>query len=356
VRDTGIGMAPDEVRRLFQPFFQAESAGMRAQGGTGLGLAIAQGLCARMGGQMEVTSAVGEGSVIRARLPLPVVAPPDATGEPDDPGGAATPTAFAAARGRLNILVVDDHPANRLLLQRQLAFLGYRAELAEDGRQALDRWRAGGIDAVIADCSMPVMDGYELASEIRAIERGERQGEARCLILGCTAHVREQDRHKALDAGMDECLAKPLGVDELLQALQRYLPDPPLSGEQPVGEEEPAFDAGSLDAISGGDPKVEMQFLSALLSANLADLEALAGLVRSGGQGSDIATLAHRIRGPARLVRARQVVQDCEALEAAVIAGQRGQWEPAFDALQASLGRFNELIAKRLQAGGSLAH
>ena len=342
VSDTGIGMQPKEVLQLFRPFFQAESAGIRAQGGTGLGLAIAQGLCARMGGEIEVHSVAGGGTTIRVRLPMPVVGAPDDASAPDE--AHAGQTQAVPARGRFNVLVVDDHPANRLLLQRQLGFLGYRTELSEDGQQALARWQAGGIDAVIADCSMPVMDGYVLAAQIRAIERRQQAG-AHCPILGCTAHVREQDRRRALDAGMDECLAKPLGLDALLQALQRHLLEEPA-----------AFDADSLGAVSGGDPQAEARFLQALLDANLDDLDALERLVRAGGPAPDIATLAHRIKGPARLVRARQVVRDCESLEAVAGAGQAGQLDAAFAALQASLTGFNAMISQRLQAGGSLAH
>ncbi|WP_175545006.1 ATP-binding protein [Variovorax sp. OV329] len=347
IADTGIGMDPEDVRKLFRPFFQATAAGARTQGGTGLGLTIAQRLVERMGGEIAVDSRRDKGTSIRVRLPLTVSAPPEPGAETDDEDRSGPP---APMPGRLHILVADDHPANRLLLQRQLAFLGFEAVVAEDGRQALAIWQGGGIDAVIADCAMPVMDGYTLAARIRAIE--QERGGLRCPILGCTAHVREQDRHLALDAGMDECLAKPLALDELRRALQRRL----LDARVRTVPQHPAADLdGALRTVAGGDPGVEAEFLATLLHANVGDLVSLAGLVRTGA-GAQAASLAHRIKGAARLVRARQVQVDCEVLEAAVLADRRDEALHALAALQASVGELNNAISKRLREGGSLAH
>ncbi|MGR4869708.1 ATP-binding protein [Variovorax sp. LARHSF232] len=356
VRDSGIGIAPEDVNNLFKPFFQAEAAGPRTIGGTGLGLPIVQRLCMRMGGDISVTSQCGVGTSISVALRLLVLPAPEMEEATDDEPPA--PVVPQAERGRFQILVVDDHPANRLLLQRQLDFLGYRNAVAPDGQEALALWREGNFDAVITDCSMPVMDGYALTAAIRAIEREQQL--PHCPVLGWTAHVQEHERRKALDVGMDECLLKPLSVDALLEALRRHLPDhaePATdSAAQPLQQAQgAAFDLASLKDFSGGDAKIEASFLEAMLRTNMGDLEELDSLMRSGMR-DQLASCAHKIKGAARIVRAGRVVRDCEALEAASQAADDAAVADAMAALQHSLGEFNAAMSRQLQVYASLAH
>ncbi len=363
VRDSGIGIAPEDVNNLFKPFFQAEAAGPRTIGGTGLGLPIVQRLCMRMGGDISVTSQRGVGTSISVALRLLVLPAPEFEEAVDEAPQA--PVAPQAERARFHILVVDDHPANRLLLQRQLDFLGYRSAVAPDGQEALALWREGHFDAVITDCSMPVMDGYALTAAIRAVEREAQL--PHCPVLGWTAHVQEHERRKAIDVGMDECLLKPLSVDALQEALRRHLPDgggpAPDSAAQPLPrlqeaqdvQEQPAFDQASLKDFSGGDAKVEASFLEAMLRTNLSDLEELGSLMRSGAW-RELASCAHKIKGAARIVRADRVVRDCEALEAASQAADDATLAGAMAALQCSLGEFNQAMSRQLQVYASLAH
>jgi two-component system sensor histidine kinase EvgS len=357
VRDSGIGIAPEDVNNLFKPFFQAEAAGPRTIGGTGLGLPIVQRLCMRMGGDISVTSQRGVGTSICVALHLLVLPAPEADEASDEE--PSTPVVPQAERGRFQILVVDDHPANRLLLQRQLDFLGYRSAVAPDGQEALALWRDGHFDAVITDCSMPVMDGYALTAEIRAIERAQQL--PHCPVLGYTAHVQEHERRKALDVGMDECLMKPLSVDGLLEALHRHLPDHAVAAPDSSAAPAPpppqgaAFDPASLKDFSGGDAKIEASFLEAMLRTNMSDLEELCSLMRSGARG-ELASCAHKIKGAARIVRAGRVVRDCEALEAASHAGGDDAVASAVAALQRSLGEFNEAMLRQLQVDAPLAH
>ncbi|HYP85854.1 ATP-binding protein [Variovorax sp.] len=360
VIDTGIGIAPEDAKHLFRPFFQAEAAGPRAVGGTGLGLPIVQRLCTRMGGDIWVDSQCGVGTSVHVALRLPVVdAPEDADASlPADE--QARPAAHVATRGRYNVLVVDDHPANRLLLERQLAFLGYRSEWADDGATALARWRQGGIDAVITDLSMPVLDGHALTQAIRKAEHDA--GLHRMPVLGCTAHVQERELRHALDVGMDECLLKPLGVDQLQEALGRHLPDadPPAAsaggGDPADGRAvDAAFDAQLLHDFSAGDTRMEIGFLQVLMQSNAADLEALA---RQVGQGdhAGAASTAHRIRGAARIVRADRVVDDCASLEAAARGEDAAASARALEALRRSLAEFDAAMARHLESYGTLAN
>ncbi|HSV60737.1 MAG TPA: response regulator [Variovorax sp.] len=352
------------MQNLFKPFFQAEAAGPRTIGGTGLGLPGVQRLCMRMGGDIAVTSQRGVGTSISVALRLLVLpaSEEEAAEAGMEEGASAEPL---AERERFNILVVDDHPANRLLMQRQLGFLGFRSSTAEDGKVALALWQKENFDVVITDCSMPVMGGYALTSAIRAIE-GEKKL-PHCPVLGCTAHVQEQEqeRRRALDVGMDECLMKPLSVDALLEALRRHLsegsaagPAPMKSGEGEGGggaQEGAAFDRSSLQEFSGGDAKLEASFLEALLRTNLSDMEELQGLLQSGA-GREVASRAHKIKGAARIVRAERVVRDCEAVEAASDGGDAAGLAGAIADLQRSLGEFNDAMSRQLQVYASLAH
>ncbi|MDM0110593.1 ATP-binding protein [Variovorax sp. J22R133] len=357
VRDTGIGIAPEDVQNLFKPFFQAEAAGPRVIGGTGLGLPIVQRLCMKMGGDISVTSQRGTGTSIHVGLRLIVLPAPELEPESMTAAPEISPDQRREYRQRFNVLVVDDHPANRLLLQRQLGFLGFHCETAEDGKVALEMWEKQPFDIVITDCSMPVMDGYVLTRTIRSIERAKRL--PRCPVLSCTAHVQEHERRKALDVGMDECLMKPISVDGLLEALQRHLPEDEQvhapSASAPARSAGGPFDLASLQDFSGGDAKIEASFLEALLRTNITDLEELSELVQSGA-GKEVASCAHKIKGAARIVKAQDVVRDCELLEQASGNEDGAGVAKAFAALQHSLGEFNDALSAQLQVYASLAH
>jgi two-component system sensor histidine kinase EvgS len=349
VEDTGIGIAPQDVANLFRPFFQAEAAGPRAVGGTGLGLPIVQRLCRLLGGTIDVRSQRGQGTCVRVELALQAASPPEAI-----PALAAAPEpgALLRQRGR-RILAVDDHPANRLLLQRQLEHLGLACELAEDGETALELWRDGGFDLVITDCSMPVMDGYALAEAIRALER--ERGLPRCPVLGCTAHVQEEDRRHALEAGMDECLMKPFSLDALAAALHRHLPAdaaerPPATPVEPPphGPAETAFDPLALRSLSDDDAQVESRFLEALWRTNRSDIRELAAHVGSGAL-SEASSMAHKILGPARMVRAQRVMRACELFQRACHGEEALSPGAALAQLEPAVDELNRAIEARLK-------
>lgn len=355
VEDTGIGIAPEDVENLFRPFFQAEAAGPRAIGGTGLGLPIVQRLCRMLGGTIDVRSQRGQGTCVRVEIALRTASPPVAA-----PAAAAAPEpgAFLPQRGR-RILAVDDHPANRLLLQRQLEHLGLECELAEDGETALALWRDGGFDLVITDCSMPVMDGYALAVAIRELER--ERGLPRCPVLGCTAHVQEADRRHALEAGMDECLMKPFSLDALSAALHRHLPGdaaeplPATPVEPPAHEPfEAAFDPLALRRLSDDDAGVESRFLEALWRTNRSDVRELAAHVGSG-ELSEASSMAHKILGPARMVRAHRVVRACEMLQRACQGEAALTPGAALAQLEAAVDELDRAIEAQLKGLGQPA-
>jgi len=224
VRDTGIGIQQGTAERLFAPFTQADAANTRKYGGAGLGLATARRLVQLMGGSIGVESRPGIGSVFWFVLPLEVAPPPSAA-------AAAKPVASlrklvgepAPAAPRLgSVLVVDDNPINQLVAVRAVNRLGYLTEVVSGGEEAIERLKRNVFDAILLDCQMPGMDGYQTASEIRRGENGCR----RTPIIALTANTEEGSIEKCLASGMDDYLAKPIRIPELEGALRRWIRAP----------------------------------------------------------------------------------------------------------------------------------
>ncbi|MHB8787287.1 MAG: ATP-binding protein [Thauera sp.] len=214
VRDTGIGIAPDALARLFTPFTQADAGIGRRFGGTGLGLSICKRLVELMGGTIGAQSQPGLGSLFWFELPLvPVV------------GELAAPVALVApADGpRLSgahVLVVDDSAMNRDLVERALALEGATATLAADGQQALEllKSRPQAFDAVLMDVQMPVLDGLGATRRIRS-----ELGLVTLPVIAFTAGVRDEQQAAARAAGADDVLPKPMDLEQMTQLLLRWI-------------------------------------------------------------------------------------------------------------------------------------
>ncbi|MEI6492748.1 MAG: response regulator [Verrucomicrobiota bacterium] len=219
VADTGIGMSPDTIGIIFEPFTQADMKMNRTFGGTGLGLAISKRLAETMGGSLTVISTPGKGSTFTFRLPLKIsdegtaaVASPllgAEIGSTSSPGAEAS-TAF---ENKL-VLVVEDDPENSFLAGKMLQALGYRAEFAADGAEAVKAFKPGKFFAILMDIQMPVMNGLIATKKIREIETG-----ARVPIIALTANVMPGNREQYLAANMDDFLSKPFKKDDLAAKL-----------------------------------------------------------------------------------------------------------------------------------------
>ncbi len=211
VEDTGIGIPPEALARLFQSFSQGDSSITRKYGGTGLGLAISRRLCELMQGRLWAESRPGRGSVFHARVrvglpteeaPVPAPAPP---AEPaPDPASVA-------------VLVAEDNVVNQQVAERMLRRLGHPVELVASGTAALDALRARPFPIVLLDIQMPDMDGVEAARRIRA----EWNGARRPRLIALTAHALAGDRESFLRAGLDDYLSKPLRMKTLQAAIER---------------------------------------------------------------------------------------------------------------------------------------
>ncbi len=222
VQDTGIGIAADVQPKLFQPFVQGTDVGVPRGGGTGLGLAICRQLVRAMGGDIGVQSEPGKGSTFWFTMELPRVASA-ATLSPvaaDAALLAATrlPEPEPAAR-KLRLLMAEDNLANQAVGRMLLARLGFHVDIVENGVVALERLAQSRYDAVLMDCQMPVLDGYETTRRIRA---GLTPGvDPTVPIIAVTAYAMREDRGRCLEAGMDDYISKPIRVAELRAALDR---------------------------------------------------------------------------------------------------------------------------------------
>ncbi len=215
VRDSGIGLSEEGLGKLFRSFSQADSSTTRKYGGTGLGLAISKRLAELMGGSMSAESAgLGRGSMFRfsIRAPEASVPRPSQASPAMDPG--------MAERHPLRILLAEDNVVNQKLALRLLQQMGYRADLASNGIEAIESIERQPYDVVLMDVQMPEMDGLEAARQIA--QRWPAEGRPR--IVAMTANAMQGDREACLAAGMDDYLTKPIRVDALVEALMQVRP------------------------------------------------------------------------------------------------------------------------------------
>jgi PAS domain S-box-containing protein len=214
VADTGVGIAPQQLSGLFQPFSQADASISRRYGGTGLGLVISRRLCELMGGSLTVTSELGRGSIFTADISCSLRAPKAATHN-DVTDKDPSPRTL---RGR--ILVAEDNPVNAMVTLTMLRQLGLTVEIAGDGIKAVAAFARHSYDLILMDCQMPEKDGLQATREIRALEPAGQ----RIPILALTAGAFYEEREHCLAAGMDEVLTKPIRKETLQAAMGTWLP------------------------------------------------------------------------------------------------------------------------------------
>lgn len=339
IKDSGRGISEDDQAKLFSPFSQAGNHGQSARSGSGLGLVISRTLCEMMGGSLTLSSQLGQGTEIEVRLSLPILDPLVSTPlenlEPPQGG-----------RQSLNILVIDDYPANRLLLSQQLSYLGHRVTDAEDGARGLRAWRSGTFDVVITDCNMPVMNGYDLAQAIRDDEAARNA--PRCLVLGFTANALPEEKTRCTLAGMDDCLFKPISLKDLSQRLIAVVRQPRSAVELPTGPSSADdMDLSDLEQLTHGDSDSIKLLLSDLATSNDEDRVKLLRLFTAHDLPG-LSDLAHRIKGGARIIKAHSLIQACEALEIASVGADSDTLTEAVDVLHQAMDRLSEVLNERL--------
>jgi len=231
-------------------------------------------------------------------------------------GGNTTPPtpAEARAQGRL-ILVAEDDAVNQKVIMKQLELLGYAADVVENGADALRLWRKGGYALLLTDLHMPEMDGYALASTVRGEEGGRRE---RIPILALTANALRGEAARAMAAGMDEYLTKPLKIQQLAQALEKWLPAPPPAAETGTdgGHRLPVVDVRVLKGLVGGEVDTLREFYTDYLKLArelVAELRAEFG----AGDARKVADIAHKLKSSSLSVGALGFGDQCGRLERA---------------------------------------
>lgn len=334
VIDSGVGIDAAEQAGLFQPFVQLPS---RAHcGGTGLGLAICKQLIDLMGGEISMASTPGKGTTVSFQVRLDIAPRPAVQVErPDQNDGQMVEGRFSGLR----VLIVDDHPANRIVLRNQLEYLGCRVIEAIDGQDGLDRWRADEFDLLITDSYMPRLSGEALTRTIRADEA--RQGRAAMIIIGLTANTQPESLRDATDAGMTICLSKPVDIDMLVDIISEQLPAHPAH---------PSADAVSLDRLDEtfhGNRHAERTFLAQWRDSNDADLARIGQAWRQQDFRA-LGELGHRLKGPARLIDYPAFIDACEAIEQASASGSHPAMTEGVARLQQVVLTLNAKILERL--------
>jgi hypothetical protein len=303
VSDTGPGISPEAQERLFDAFTQADPSTTRRHGGTGLGLTIARQLVHALGGQLTLESEPGRGSTFRFTARFDT-----ATGDrrvPDRPASASRPDVVVT---RPKVLVVEDNDVNQMVAVGMLENAGYDADVAVDGAEAVAALAGGhGYAAVLMDCRMPRMDGYDAT---RAIREQEPPGQ-RVPIIAMTASALEDERERCLEAGMDDFLSKPVDSSRVERALEQWLAGGGADGPTAAPAAPPADHVEHNGVVIVDLERVEMldemvkdgvslfQRSSGNFIAHAEDhLSAIRSAV-ADGDGPELMAAAHKLKGSA---------------------------------------------------------
>ena len=326
VADTGVGIAQKDQRTIFKAFQQADSSTTRRFGGTGLGLSIARELARLMGGNIEVRSTPGAGTVFTVTLPAEVATveeaqaaarpvtdartltiAPEPIGLPDAGLQTSPPQAVSVAtqtsKPRPRVLVVDDQPTNLMVIEDQLHTLGCDVELAADGAQALEKAAAHAFDLILMDCYLPDIDGYAVTARIRAREAGAG---THTPILAISAAVDDEHQQRVMESGMDGMLTKPIRLDALREMIELWC-------DVAYGDDSQNAPRVATPALAGEGRDLWSIYLDSLDD----DLESLAHAL-DARDPTAARYVAHRIKGAALTVEQAAIAERARVLEAAL--------------------------------------
>ena len=336
VQDTGIGIAPQAVGRLFRPFEQVDAGIARRYGGTGLGLTISRQIVLAMGGDIQVDSALGRGSGFSFTLRFPTAAQ----------SGNYLPLLSVpkVVRLPLQILVVDDHPVNREVARAKLGRLGHPVDLASDGPEAIAAVAKKEYEVVFMDLQMPGMSGIETTLRIVS----NLAGKPRPHIVALTASVFEEDREACRQAGMCDFLGKPIEFAQLDAVLSRVAAERGAVSHQPVVETLSAEALEKLRAVErGGEP----QFVAKVCQLFLADTsQRLPRMVDALGRGDtpELEREAHALRSASATVGATAMAALCEHIERVTSEGRLSEVDAWMAALTMDFPEVEQALSRAI--------
>jgi signal transduction histidine kinase/ligand-binding sensor domain-containing protein/DNA-binding NarL/FixJ family response regulator len=347
VTDTGIGISPERMSRLFKPFSQADSSTTRVYGGTGLGLAISRRLAEGLGGRMWAESEEGIGSVFHFTVRCRAAAAPLPDAPAAQPGPAPAGSPLPAELLPLRILVAEDNSVNQKVALLMLEQMGYSADVAGNGREVLDALHRQQYDLILMDVQMPRMDGLEATRRI--VE--EWPPAARPRILAMTANALRSDREACLAAGMDGYLSKPILFEALRDAILR-IESRPAAPEEPAGRADlPSLDPSFVDRLRrlevAAGREVVRPFIDDFLREAPPRLATLQQALASGDRDALVFT-AHSLKGSSAQLGAVRLASLCQELEG--LGKSESLTSPELAATLAALGSELERVAPALRA------
>jgi two-component system, sensor histidine kinase and response regulator len=295
VADTGIGIAPSKLEKLFESFSQADASTTRRYGGTGLGLAISRQLVQLMGGEIVAESVPGRGSRFHFDVRLAIAAGSD---EREQPATRGPTLRWDGVR----VLVAEDNAVNQLVVETMLAKRGFTVDIAGDGEEALAKLAVGDYAAVFMDCQMPKLDGYGATRRLRA-------DGLRLPVIAMTAHAMKGDRERCLEAGMDDYLSKPLRAEVLDEVLARWI-------APAAGAVDALIDEGRMRSFRDDYADIADQLLDLFLSSTPPLIDELHAAVDAGDR-DELRRAAHKLKGSCQNIGATFMADLCRMIETA---------------------------------------
>ncbi|RZO59892.1 MAG: response regulator [Sandaracinaceae bacterium] len=336
VEDTGIGIPADARERIFEPFQQVDASTSRRFGGTGLGLAISARLVRSLGGDLEVDSEDGRGSIFHFTLDLPRAAAAPELVRP------SIPDARIAETHPLSILVAEDNEVNREVIGALLERLGYTPVITENGVEALAAMKRAHFDVALVDIQMPLMDGLGVAREVGTRPDGPT-------LVALTANAMAHQRQRYLDAGFAQVLPKPIDPSGLARALEALHDGRDLVAADPSSGVTESFDEGRLEPLE----KISGDRFPTLLASHLENGGALVEAARealSAGDLEGVERASHSLKSSSAQFGSMRVSDACAALERAAAEGRRGDAEATLSALEAAWERAAGRLRERITA------
>lgn len=370
VADTGVGIARDKQQVIFDSFSQEDGTTSRRFGGTGLGLAISMQLVEMMGGHIFVESETGKGSVFSFKLRLKASSESEFSSSARSlQKGIFKPTDKSAAIGLLRgrVLLAEDNVVNQAVAVGMLAAMGVEVVVAKDGHEVLERFICDSFDAVLMDCQMPDLDGFQATQAIRQLE--SESGEKPVPVIAVTANALAGDRGKCLSVGMNDYLSKPFTGEQLYTALSAYLePGEPIPVQEvkDAAADESAtpdyqhatqsIDFSVLDGLSELQQEGGENLVKKVLQAYLESSRELATKLHAAIDSADaegIVATAHTLKSSSANVGALRLADLCKTLET---AGREGDLSVAPGLRQQVQREYEQVIeALRLRTEAAAA-